>query len=113
MQPVCAACCGGGRWHVSVCESVCDYVFGPVSVHDVLKQPPQKDDRVTCFPTNPPVYNGVYFQTEGVFEGSLRSLPRTLFISFSFYHRTMLPLNIPTYLALALALSPRALLIMW
>lgn len=39
MQPVCAACCGGGRWCMWVCVCVCDDVFGPESVHDVLKQP--------------------------------------------------------------------------
>ena len=72
----------GGMW---VCVRVCVIMCLDLCLYMMFwSSPLRKDDRVTCSPTNPPVYNGVYFQKEGVFEGVLRSLSLTLFISFVF-----------------------------
>lgn len=104
-----------------VYECVCDYVFGPVSVHDVLKQPltsPLTKQTSHALKSHVreapgPIYchNSDYFQREGTLKRpSLSSSPLPSFSISALL--TILPLSSSTYLSLVLTLSHHPLHIM-
>lgn len=115
------ACCGGGRRE-------CECEFGPVSVHDVLKQPLTTADQpgfsghtLSEAPEANPLAQWCLFPETGPIAlppDSLLPFILMLFISFCLCFiirslRTMPPLDSRTYRSLALALSRRPLLITW
>lgn len=90
MQPVCAACCGGGRWCVSVWWCVWTCVCTWCSEADTQRPPHRSRPVRLCnhmFTEAPgPIHwhNGVYFQKEGTLKRpSLSSSPIP---SLSFFH---------------------------
>lgn len=133
MQPVCAACCGGGRWCVCVCVYVvmcldlCLYIMFWSSQSPA---PSPKQTSQALRSRLPRMQDGsdvIMVSLSKEKEGTLRRLSApsspippslssvsTLFITFILRfiilsHRTMLPLNSPTYRALARSHSPVAL----